>query len=85
MADSSVIVHIAGPPRMGGLFQECARCGYVLQNYTGSVVMVPEDQADRGIPSFPEGRRLVVSGNATWVKADDAPLESHEADCRPIS
>lgn len=78
------IVHIAGPPRMGGLFQECARCGYVLQNYTGSVLMVPDGQ-DTGIPTLPEGRRIVISGNATWVKADDAELVDGEIECRSVS
>jgi hypothetical protein len=69
---------------MGGLYQECARCGYVLQDFTGGVIMVPDGQ-DAGIPTFPEGWRLVVRGNATWVKADDAPLDDDEIECKATS
>ncbi|MGP4092976.1 hypothetical protein [Nonomuraea sp. KM90] len=77
-------VHIAGPPRMGGLYQECSRCRYVLQNYTGGMVMVPDGQ-DAEIPHFPEGWRIVISGNAAWAKADDAELDDGETECRPAS
>ncbi|MER7063969.1 hypothetical protein [Streptomyces albidoflavus] len=78
-------VHVAGPPQMGGLYQECARCSYVLQDYTGGAIMIPEDQADTGIPTFPEGWRIVISGNAAWAKAEDAELCEHETECRPTS
>ncbi|MEV0616147.1 hypothetical protein AB0I81_22730 [Nonomuraea sp. NPDC050404] len=77
-------VHVAGPPQMGGLYQECSRCGYVLQNFTGGMIMVPEGQ-DTEIPTFPEGRRIVISGKAAWVLADDRELEDGETECRPAS
>ncbi|MDX3111387.1 hypothetical protein [Nonomuraea angiospora] len=77
-------VHVAGPPQMGGLYQECARCRYVLQDYTGGAVMIPEGQ-DLGIPHFPEGRRIAISGNAAWALADDVELDDDETECRPTS
>jgi hypothetical protein len=78
-------VHVAGPVQLGGHYQECARCGHVLQDYTGSEVMVPEGQADLGLPSWPEGLPIAVEGGATWVKGADVPLAEHETECRPAS
>lgn len=78
-------VHIAGPPQMGGLYQTCSRCGYVLQDYTGGQVMVPEDQADRGIGIWSVGKRVAVNGDASWRVPDDAPLDDGETECRAAS
>lgn len=77
-------VHIAGPPQLGGLYQECTRCGYVLQDYTGSQPMVVDGE-DTTISAWPEGRRIAVRGNATWVNADGASLDDDETECRSTS
>ena len=76
-------VHIAGPAQLGGLYQECARCGHVLQDYTGGQVMIPEGQADKGIASWLEGGQVAVDGNASWVVGDFPPMGA--AECRPAS
>lgn len=81
----STIIHVAAEPTFGGLYQACARCSHVFQDYTNSQPMVPEDQAGLGIPYWTVGRRIAVCGIASWVLADDAELDSDEADCRPIS
>lgn len=78
-------IHIAAPPKFGGLFQDCSRCGYVLQDFTGGQPMVPEEDAGTGIPYWTVGNRVAVNGNATWNMPDDTPLSSGETDCRPTS
>lgn len=80
-------VHVAGPPQLGGLFQDCARCGHVLQDYTGSEVMVsvePGDTAPPTIGHWQEGGRIAQVGNATYV-VPARPLDDDERECRPAS
>lgn len=77
-------IHLAGPVQMGGLYQECSRCGFVLQDYTGGQPMVPEGM-DTSIPVWPVGRRISVAGNATWTLADGIPLDADETECRSTS
>ena len=77
------VIHTAGPPQLGGLHQQCARCGHVLQDYTGSQPMVVEDEDT--ISTWPEGRRIAVRDNATWVMAEDAPLDDDETECQAVS
>lgn len=74
-------IHVAGPPQLGGLHQQCARCGHVLQDYTGSQLMVPDGQ-DTTIPSWAEGRRVGVRENATWTIPDGVPLDADETECK---
>jgi hypothetical protein len=78
-------IHIAGPAQMGGLYQDCSRCGHVLQDFTGGQPMTPTDQADRGIPAWTEGNRIAVNDNATWNIPDGEPLEDDETECRATS
>jgi len=75
-------IHVAGPPQLGGLYQTCTRCGHVLQDYTGSQPMVPEGE-DPTIPTWPEGQRIAVSGNATWTIPPGLPLGHDQTECRP--
>lgn len=77
-------LHTAGPPQFGGLYQACTRCGYVLQDYTGSQPMVVDGE-DTTIATWPEGRRIAERGNATWVMADDALLDENETECKAVS
>jgi hypothetical protein len=77
--------HIAAPARMCGLYQDCRRCGYVFQDLTRGEALALEDQADVDIPSWPEGRRIAVDGNASWQLRDGAPLVAGEIECRPTS
>lgn len=81
----STTVHVAGPVQLGGLYQQCARCGYVLQDYTGGQVMVPEGQASQGIPAWAVGGRVAVDGGAKWVVLGDAPLDVGQVECQPVS
>lgn len=74
-------IHIAGPPQLGGLYQQCARCGHVLQDYTGSMPMVVEGQ-DPTVPTWIEGQRIGVYGGAMWMLGPDIPLDADEAECR---
>ena len=83
-------VHIAGPPMHGNRYQECARCGVVLQDYTGHELMVaidPDDPApDTGIPAWPEGRRVARLGGTTYqVRPLERALAWDERECRPAS
>ncbi|WP_155353169.1 hypothetical protein [Acrocarpospora macrocephala] len=80
----SATIHIAGPAQLGGLYQTCERCGFVLQDYTGSTPMVVEGE-DPTIASWPEGGRIGVIGNATYTLPDDRPLDDDETECRPTS
>ncbi|MGP3914353.1 hypothetical protein [Nonomuraea sp. 10N515B] len=78
-------IHIAGEPRFGGLYQDCARCGHVFQDYTGGEVMTLEEDAGLGIPYWTVGNRIAVNGNASWNIPDGEPLEDDETECRPTS
>ncbi|MEU4578982.1 hypothetical protein [Nonomuraea sp. NPDC023979] len=80
-----IVIHVAAEPTFGGLYQECSRCGYVLQDYTGSHPMVPEDDAGMGIPFWSVGRPVAVQGTATWVMPDGAELAPGEIECRATS
>ncbi|MFC6081015.1 hypothetical protein [Sphaerisporangium aureirubrum] len=78
-----ITIHVAGEPQMGGLYQQCARCGHVLQDFTGSQPMVPEGQ-DSAIPYWTPGRPVAVDGNRTWLVADrDRGPLGGEAECEP--
>lgn len=77
-------VHIAGPPQMGGLYQVCIRCGHVLQDYTDGQPMVVDGE-DTAIATWPEGQRIAIRGNATWVMSNTAELDDREAECRQAS
>lgn len=74
-------IHLAGTPQLGGLYQRCARCGHVLQDYTDGLPMVIEGD-DPTLPTWTEGRRIAVAGNATWTLAPDIPLDADETECR---
>lgn len=80
-------VHLAGPPQLGGLYQECARCGHVLQDYTGGEVgVVAEPGASTDIAHWTEGERIATAGNATWlIGPPGRPLDATETECRPTS
>lgn len=79
-----ITIHIAGPPQAGGLYQECARCGHVLQDYTGHQLYTPEGD-DTTIAHWPEGRRIGVNDGLTWTLADHIPLNPDETERRPTS
>lgn len=78
-------IHIAGEPRFGGLFQDCARCGYVFQDYTGRQPMAHEEDAGLGIPYWTVGSRVAVNGGASWTVKVELPLGFGENECRPAS
>ena len=81
-----VTVHLAGHPQMGGLYQTCPRCGYILQDFTGSGVVVvdvaTDPAADTTLPTWPEGERIGVfdqAGGAT----QRTPQFVHDAEVGP--
>lgn len=78
-------IHIAANPKFSGLYQDCARCGHVFQDYTGGEVMTLEEDAGLGIPYWTPGNRVAVNGGAAWNVPDGEPLESNEAECRATS
>lgn len=81
-------IHVAGPPQFGGLYQTCTRCGHVLQDYTGGMPMVAvtEEATDVSLPVWPEGERIAVRGNGTWVIGPAGrELDHTERECRPTS
>jgi hypothetical protein len=85
-----ITVHVAGPPMHGNLYQECARCGIVLQDYTGRELMVAVDSEDPApdttIPAWPEGERIGRLGGVTYVVGPPGrPLDDDERECRPAS
>jgi hypothetical protein len=79
-------IHVAGP--VVGVRQECARCGHVLEDWTGqspAVVAVP-GQEPEPLPMWPVGKRIGVAANATFVMGDDIPLDpATDRECRPAS
>jgi hypothetical protein len=87
-ADQTIAVHVAGPPQLGGLRQECARCGHVLQDYTGQEVMVavePGDTEPPTIPCWTEGARVGQRGGMAYIIQSDRQLAWNERECRPAS
>lgn len=80
-------IHVAGEVQLGGLYQECSRCGFVLQDYAGRQVatVVEPGQPAPTLPAWPVGKRIGMAGPATWVLSDDAVLESDERECRATS
>jgi hypothetical protein len=87
-AEDIITVHIAGPPQLGGAYQECVRCGHVLEDYTGREVMVavePGDTAPPTLPCWPEGKRIGHRGAMTYVLGPERQLAWNEQECRPAS
>lgn len=87
MAELWSVVHIAGEPVLGGLRQECSRCGYVLEDWTGRQVMavVEPGQAAPVLPLWPVGAWVGVSGNAAFVIASERLDRATDRECRPVS
>lgn len=79
-----ITVHIAGP--VVGARQECSRCGYVLDDWTGQevAVMVEPGQPTPTLSFWPVGEQIAVADCATWVLSD-RPLASDERECRATS
>lgn len=81
-------VHLAGPPILGGLRQDCARCGHVLDDWTGREVMAVAGPAGDAptIPSWPAGARVARLDGTTYVVGPEGrPLTDDERECRPVS
>jgi hypothetical protein len=85
---STITVHVVGPPQLGGLYQECSRCGHVLQDYTGQEVMVAVEPGEAKPPTLPcweEGARVGQREGMAYVIQSDRQLAWNERECRPAS
>lgn len=81
-------VHVAGEIQLGGLRQECSRCGHVLEDWTGRHAMAVTEpgQPAPTLPLWPVGKRIGVADNATFVMGDGVQLDPEtDRECRPTS
>lgn len=81
------IVHVAGPPLLGGLRQECVRCGHVLQDYSGreiGVVLQPGETEPQPLAQWREGAQVARLGGMSFM-IEGRELDDDEQECRPAS